>query len=251
MANYQTHGFQLTKRHMDQLRRAVDGVTLVLKKNNLNGSHNLLIPKATKGRVLKAQQQGKGLHVKLSRTCVKKNQSGGFIDKAFSAIGDVILGSHKKFQNSESEGDRFIRRRLDYLRNHKQDYMKGRGVHEEEDYPMTHMYNDEDEYDPLTSTHGYLATDDPNFALDSDRVIGPATGYERGVELASKMMEQYGDELTGEGPMLDGFLFGLKNPVEAMEFAAREITHQIRKRRARKKKQSGGCLLEGSGIQFL
>ena len=109
MAQYISTNVNLTENQIQKLRQAINAncsaTSIKIGKDDLDGDHTIFLTKAQYNKLQNAQEQGKGLTIRMSSRQLKHNvkTQGGFLGALLPAIGAVgrmvapaLLGVAKK-----------------------------------------------------------------------------------------------------------------------------------------------------------
>lgn len=183
-------------------------IAMKLAKNQLMGNDRLMVTQTMANRLAKSKQKGTGVLLKMSKSCMKCNQRGGFLEAILGPITDIIMGDAKRVANSDSEGKRKLNRELEYLR--------GNGLTSDE------------------QIQGYR--DGLAFAKQLEKEGQSGSG----VRITDKTRELIGAGKSNK--YIDAFLYGLANPFSALELTARRIARAIDKETERKASNGKGMV---------
>ena len=109
MAQYISTNVNLTESQIQKLRQAINAncsaTSIKIGRDDLDGDHTIFLTKAQYNKLQNAQEQGKGLTIRMSSRQLKHNvkTQGGFLGALLPAIGAVgrmvapaLLGVAKK-----------------------------------------------------------------------------------------------------------------------------------------------------------
>lgn len=211
------------KRRLVNFANGDGNVLLRLAKNQLEGNDKLMLTKTLANRVARARMAGKGVQLRLSPTCLAKNQRGGFLQALLPVLGSIFASSATKALNADSAGKRRIQRQLEALRGNGIEYTANNAL----------------------KRGGKMKEDE----------------FISGVKHAMEAPDDRVSAMIGAGfasDFIDGFVYGFSNPIEATEMLARTVAKSIDgngliKSNAKKKNlvvQRPTTQVTGGGIAF-
>jgi hypothetical protein len=208
----------------------VGTVTLRLSNTQLKGDgHSLKVTKTIANRIKKCADAGKGCQVALSSACLKCNRKGGFLSALAGLLTKIGVDDVSRIANSESEGRRKIRSRLEVLRGNS-----GNGVSKT---PRSKSYMDGYEYAQKYGS-GILSQFAPELLK---------SGLDNLTTAQRKQLVNVLTGLTGQkgagflNDFADGFIEGFTRPLSSIEHLVREADTAL---------SGSGAELSGGGVTF-